>query len=263
MPAPLPAPKEAQASSRSVAQRPWAIVTGASRGIGRACAWHLSRAGYRVVVCYGHQAGAARAVVEGIEAEQGIGAAIAHPLTLGGDADAIADSIQILLSTIGTPWALVHNAGVAHDGLFALSSHDNWHRVLEVNLMSFWAVMRPVTRALLKAREGRIVTMASVSGQRGNAGQCAYAASKAGLIGASKSLALELAPRGITVNAVAPGFINTDMTQALDAEAIVAHVPMRRLGQPDDVAAAVTFLCSQAAGYITGTVLDVNGGLYT
>jgi 3-oxoacyl-[acyl-carrier protein] reductase len=239
------------------------VVTGASRGIGRACALHLSQAGYRVVLCYATGQDAAEKVAEGICAAKGEHAAITCALDLALGPEAITAAVEQLLRRIGSPWALVHNAGISKDGLLTLSSFDTWHQVLEVNLLSFWALMRPMARAMLKARQGRIVTMASVAGQRGNAGQAAYAASKAGLIGASKSLALELAPRGITVNAVAPGFIQTDMTAKLDAETLEGHVPMRRLGRPEEVAAVVGFLCSQAASYITGEVLGVHGGLYT
>lgn len=245
------------------AARPWVWVTGASRGIGRACAIHLGTLGYRVAVCFGHNEVAALQVVAQINQQAGIQVAIAHQMDLSAGAEAIGAAVQALLKTTGTPWALVHNAGITGDGLLTLQSFAAWQRVIEVNLLSFWALMRPVARGMLKAREGRIVTMASVAGLRGNGGQSAYAASKAGLIGASKSLALELAPRGITVNAIAPGFIDTDMTAKLDADELVRHVPMKRLGRPEDVAHAAAFLCSRGAAYITGEVLGVHGGLYT
>ena len=245
------------------AKEPWVVVTGASRGIGSACALHLSQAGYRVVLCYANHQDAAQKLADGINAVKGEHAAITHALDLSVGPEGITQAVDELLRRIGPPWALVHNAGISIDSLLTLSSFDSWHQVLEVNLLSFWALMRPMARAMLKARQGRIVTMASVAGLRGNAGQAAYAASKAGLIGASKSLALELAPRGITVNAVAPGFIETDMTAKLDTQALAGHVPMRRLGRPEEVAALVGFLCSTAASYITGEVLGVHGGLYT
>jgi len=247
----------------SFAEAPWVVVTGASRGIGRACAFNLAQRGHRVVVCYGSREDAAAEVAQSIRATSGEQAAITYALDLAAGPEATTEAVAALLRRIGTPWALVHNAGISVDGLLTLTSWQNWQRVLEVNLLSFWALMRPVARAMLRARQGRIVTMASVAGLRGNAGQSAYAASKAGLIGASKSLALELAPRGITVNAVAPGFIETDMTAKLDADAVEGHVPMGRLGRPEEVAALVGFLCSKEASYITGEVLGVHGGLYT
>jgi 3-oxoacyl-[acyl-carrier protein] reductase len=171
--------------------------------------------------------------------------------------------LQALHKATATPWALVHNAGITADGLLTMQSQAAWDAVLQVNLTSFYALARVVGRWMLRARGGRIVTMASVAGLRGNAGQGAYAASKAGLIAASKSLALELAPRGITVNSVAPGFIATGMTAALSDEQMCTHIPMGRVGSPQEVAAAVRFLCSREAGYVTGQVLGVNGGLYT
>lgn len=255
--------RDAALPTTAVEAAPWAIVTGGGRGIGRACALHLAQTGYRVAICYGHNSEAAAKVAAAINGAPEGPKAFTHEMDLGAGPEAITESVRALLERTGTPWAVVHNAGIAQDGLLTLQGYQAWSRVLEVNLLSFWALMRPMARAMLKAREGRIVTMASVAGQRGNGGQSAYAASKAGLIGATKSLALELAPRGITVNAVAPGFIDTDMTANLQADDMVAHVPMRRMGRPEDVACAVGFLCSKGAAYVTGEVLGVHGGLYT
>ena len=237
----------------------WALVTGASRGIGRAIALALADAGLDVVVGYQSNHDAAMAVVHGIAARQRKGYAARLPVHEP-QTEAL---VQALIAEHGTPAVLVNNAGVAQDGLFALMGRDSWERVVDTNLGSFYTITRPVVRHMLKARAGRIISIASTAGQSGNPGQVHYSASKAGLIGATKALALELAPRGITVNAVSPGFIATDMVLDLPQEKIIAAIPMKRLGTAEDVAAAVAFLASPAAAYITGQVLAVNGGLYT
>ncbi len=166
-----------------------------------------------------------------------------------------------LLAEHGCPAALVNNAGISEDRLFARLSRQDWQRLLDVNLTGFYHLTQPVSRQMMRQRRGSIVNISSLVGQRGNPGQVHYAASKAGLIGATKALALELAPRQITVNAVAPGLIATDMVAHLPAET-AAQVPLGRLGTPEEVAALVAFLCSDASRYITGQVLAVNGGLY-
>lgn len=189
--------------------------------------------------------------------------AVAVPLDLSRPNDVVAADVSALIKQHGVPEAVVHNAGGTRDGLFATMGQDNWEAVLQQNLGSFWGVMRPLVRAMLPKRRGRIVTVASLSGQRGQAGQVHYAASKAGLIGATKALALELASRAICVNAVAPGLIDTDMAQGLDKDAIARAVPLGRLGTADEVAAVVAFLCSPQASYITGQTININGGLST
>lgn len=237
-----------------------ALVTGASRGIGRAIALDLARHGHDLILVFQASQDAAAKVAAEV---QGLGRT-AHlaqiDVSKGGEAEA---AIAELVKTHGCPDALVNNAGVTRDGLFAMMSQESWDTVVDTNLGGFFAVSRPVVRQMIRRRSGRIVNIASVTGERGNGGQVNYAASKAGLIGATKALALELASRGITVNAVSPGFISTDMTAEVPMEKILPLIPMGRAGTPEEVAAAVTFLCSSAASYITGQVLSVNGGLLT
>ncbi|HET6345809.1 MAG TPA: 3-oxoacyl-ACP reductase FabG [Myxococcota bacterium] len=237
----------------------WAWVTGASRGIGRAIALELGRQGFDLVVTYHRQQEAAEVVVEALRA----GGRTAHAAALDIASPEAEAAVDGLIEAHGCPDVLVNNAGVTRDGMFAMMSRASWDSVVGTNLGGFYSVTRPVVRKMLRRRSGRIITLTSLSGQRGNAGQVNYAASKAGLIGATKALALELGPRNVTVNAVAPGFIATDMTAEVASEAIVASIPLGRIGTPEDVAAAVAFFASPGAAYITGQVLAVNGGLYT
>jgi 3-oxoacyl-[acyl-carrier protein] reductase len=239
---------------------PLALVTGASRGIGRAIALDLAKAGYDLILTCRSQRDAALEVAKLVEA---LGR-IAHVALLDVAAKEAAEAVVTqLITEHGCPDALVNNAGITHDGMFAMMSRDSWDSVIDTNLGGLYSVTRPVLRQMLRRRSGRIVNLTSVSGERGNAGQVNYAASKAGIIGATKALALEVAPRNITVNAVAPGLITTDMSAGAPIDKILPFIPLGRVGTPEDVAGVVTFLCSPAAAYVTGQVIGVNGGLYT
>jgi len=237
-----------------------ALVSGASRGIGRAIALALAGAGARVIGTATTEAGAAD-----------ISAALAAPglagrgavLDVGSEA-----SIEALLSALepeGMPTILVNNAAITRDGLLLRMKPEDWNQVLNTNLTSVYRLSKAVLRRMMKERRGRIINITSIVGITGNPGQVNYCAAKAGVLGFTKSLAQEVASRGITVNAVAPGFIDTDMTRQLGEEqraALSGKIPMQRLGTPEDIAAAVLFLASPQAGYITGETLHVNGGLY-
>ncbi len=234
-----------------------ALVTGASRGIGAAIAASLGAAGARVVGTATSEAGAGR--IGDALGEGGRGAVLDI---------ADADSVDALLSEVnaneGPPLIVVNNAGITRDNLLMRMKPEEWDEVLSTNLTGTYRVCRGVLRGMMKARHGRIVNIASVIGIMGNAGQANYAAAKAGIIGFSKSLARELGSRNITVNVVAPGFIDTDMTRVLPDEqrkVLLAQVPLGRLGDAVDIANAVTFLASDAASYITGETLHVNGGM--
>jgi 3-oxoacyl-[acyl-carrier protein] reductase len=238
-----------------------AFVTGASRGIGRAIALELGRRGARVVGTATSEAGAA-AISQAL-AEAGI-AGRGAVLDVSA-ASSVEQCFKDVEANEGTPSILVNNAGVTRDGLLLRMSAEDWQSVIETDLSAVYRTCKAVMRGMMKARRGRIVNIASVIAVMGNAGQCNYAAAKAGMIGFSKSLAREVGSRGITVNVVAPGFIVTDMTDALSEEnraALLGQVPLGRLGSPDDVAQAVAFLASPQAAYITGETLHVNGGMY-
>jgi 3-oxoacyl-[acyl-carrier protein] reductase len=238
-----------------------AIVTGASRGIGRAVALTLAKAGAAVVA--GARGEHAAPVVEEIRAAGGQGLAVALDVT---DASTLAEAVAQASQAFGRIDVLVNNAGITRDQLMLRMKRDDWDAVLATNLTGAFTCTQAVLKTMVKQRYGRIVNISSVVGQSGNAGQANYAASKAGLIGFSKSLAREVASRNITVNVVAPGLIDTDMTKGITDAAHqnwADSIPLGRLGTPDDVAAAVCFLASDAASYITGHVLAVNGGMYS
>jgi len=239
-----------------------ALVTGGSRGIGRACAERLAKDGYDVYLTYVSRPEEADKVVAAIA--QGGGCAKAFKLDAS-DREALVAFFAAEIKDKVSLEVLVNNAGITKDGLIIRMKDEDWDRVIQVNLTGAFACLREASKIMVKQRQGRIINIASVVGQMGNAGQANYVAAKAGLIGLTKSAARELAGRGITVNAVTPGFIQTDMTASLP-EAIVAkmleNIPLGRLGGSEDIAAAVSFLAGPGAGYVTGQVLAVNGGMY-
>lgn len=238
-----------------------ALVTGASRGIGRAIALELGRMG-ATVVGTATSDGGAQAIGEGLAAAGIGGAGMRLDVTDPASVEALTGAIE---ERFGTVAILVNNAGITRDNLLMRMKDEEWDVILATNLTSVYRLSKSVLRGMMKARQGRIITVTSVVGLMGNAGQTNYAAAKAGIIGFTKSLAREVGSRGITVNAVAPGFIDTDMTRALpDAQraTLVGHVPLGRLGSAEDIAHAVAFLASERAGYITGETLSVNGGMY-
>ncbi|SNR67752.1 3-oxoacyl-[acyl-carrier-protein] reductase [Humidesulfovibrio mexicanus] len=239
-----------------------ALVTGGSRGIGRACAERLAKDGFEVYLTYVSRPEEAEKTVAAIA--EGGGEARAFRLDATSReavsaffAEEIKDKVELA--------ALVNNAGITKDGLIIRMKDEDWDRVIQVNLTGAFACLREAAKIMVKQRSGRIINIASVVGQMGNAGQANYCAAKAGLIGLTKSAARELAGRGITVNAVTPGFVQTDMTAVLP-EAVVSKmlesIPLGRLGSTEDIASAVSFLAGPGAGYVTGQILAVNGGMY-
>jgi 3-oxoacyl-[acyl-carrier protein] reductase len=230
-----------------------ALITGASRGIGLACAHALASAGARVIL-------AARDAAKLEAASAAIPGSSWVTLDLSSQ-----ESIKEAFAKAGPVDILVNNAAVTKDGLALRLKKDDWDMVLSTNLTGAFLAIQQVMQGMMKERWGRIINISSIVGETGNPGQANYVASKAGLIGLTKSLAQEIASRNITVNAVAPGFIDTDMTAVLSDQLkqnMLAHIPLKRFGKPEDVAAAVKFLASEEAGYITGAVLNVNGGMY-
>jgi 3-oxoacyl-[acyl-carrier protein] reductase len=236
-----------------------AVVTGASRGIGRAIALSLATQGAKVVVNYASSSTAAQQVADEIVA--GGGSAIA----LQADVSK-ADQVDTLLNAVMDKWnrvdILVNNAGITRDTLLLRMKPEDWQAVIDLNLTGVFLCTRAVSKVMLKQRSGRIINIASVAGQMGNPGQANYSAAKAGVIGFTKTVAKELAARGITVNAVAPGFITTDMTSNVNAEEILKYIPLGRYGQPEEVAGLVQFLAADSsAAYITGQVFNIDGGM--
>ena len=236
-----------------------ALVTGGGRGIGRAIAIALSEAGAEVVVNYANSAAAAEEVVAQITAAGGQAYALKANVSVEAEVDSL---IKSVLERSGRLDVLVNNAGITRDGLLMRMKTEDWQAVIDLNLSGVFLCSRAVARPMLKQKSGRIINITSVVGLMGNAGQANYAAAKAGVIGLTKSTAKELASRGITVNAVAPGFIATDMTKDLDAELILKDIPLGTFGTQEQVAGAVRFLAADpAAAYITGQVLQVDGGM--
>ena len=237
-----------------------ALVTGASRGLGRAVALSLAATGCHVLINYRHRQPDAAETLALIERNGGRGELrpfdVADPL-------ACDQAITDCLRSHERIDILVNNAGIRHDTLLVFMKPEQWTDVIATNLTSFYNVTQPVVKQMALNRWGRIVSIASTAGQTGVEGQVNYSAAKAGVIGASKSLAREVAKRGVTVNVLAPGFIETDMTAGLPREQVLAQIPAGRLGKPEEVGAAAAFLCSESAAYITGTVLNINGGVYT
>lgn len=237
----------------------YALITGGSRGIGRAVCIRLAQEGYRVIINYASNEAEAQKTLELCNGQGEL-----MPFD-------VSDSQQV--RTALDEWqkshdgeyieVVVNNAGIRRDNVMALMPEDDWHRVLDITLAGFFNVTQPLLPAMQLHKFGRIINMASVSGLKGLPGQTNYSAAKGGIIAATKALAQEVARRGITVNAVAPGFIKTDMTEGLDEATLKKQIPAQRFGTPEEVAHAVAFLASRESGYITGNVISINGGLYT
>jgi len=234
-----------------------ALVTGGSRGIGKACALELAKAGYDVVINYAGNEAAANQTVEEIKV-LGVNSA-AYKFDVG-NSEEVAKNIEEIIAKFGRIDVLVNNAGITRDTLLIRMSNEQWDDVISTNLSSAFYVSNPVVKIMMKQRSGCIINMSSVVGVYGNAGQANYAAAKAGLIGFTKTLAKELGSRGIRVNAIAPGFIATDMTKDLDTSKFTDFIPLKRMGEAEDIAKTVKFLAEDGT-YITGQVIGVDGGL--
>jgi len=236
-----------------------AIVTGAGRGLGRAIALELARNGYALVINDLASSGDdAREVVDQIQKEGGEAEAVLFDVV---DGDQTQAALKEVLKKYQTVDVLVNNAGIARDGLFMMMPSKNWKMVIDIALDGFYNMTKPVVKKMMRQKSGSVVTISSVAGLMANRGQVNYSAAKAGLIGASRSLAAEMAPVGVRVNVVAPGFIDTGMIEEVPLDNLKEIVPMGRVGQPEEVAKVVRFLCSDDASYITGQVIPINGGM--
>lgn len=235
------------------------LVTGATGGIGQACALALAADGYHVTLHYRSNAARAQALIEDIEAAGGTASTICFDVA---DRETTVAALTANVDAYGAYYGVVCNAGITADNAFPALTGEDWDRVIHTNLDAFYNVLNPLVMPMIRLRKGgRIITLSSVSGIMGNRGQVNYSAAKAGIIGATKALSLELAKRNITVNCVAPGFIQTDMTEGVVMEEALKLIPMQRVGTPDDVAGVVRFLMSDSAAYITRQVIQVNGGM--
>ena len=237
-----------------------ALVTGASRGIGRAIAVALATPGCHLLINYLNRRDDAQETLSLVQQRGGTGELCPFDVA---NASACEAAVANIFQSHPRIDILINNAGVRHDALLVFMKPEQWVQVIATNLNSFFNVTQPIARQMAMQRSGRIITVASTAGQTGVEGQANYSAAKAGVIGASKSLAREVAKRGVTVNVLAPGFIETEMTKELPREQLLKQIPAGRFGKPEEVAAAAAFLCSDAAAYITGAVLNINGGIYT